>query len=70
MSDIIDLTTGNFGYGFSDDYKQGYSDGGIKELERIKAEMDNKGWYNRHDKEQFAEIIDKHISELKGENNE
>ena len=68
MSDIIDLTTGNFGYGFSNDYKQGYSDGGIKELERIKAEMDNKGWYNRHDKEQFAEIIDKHISELKGEN--
>ena len=40
----------------------------IAELEAIKAEMDNKGWYNRHDKEQFAEIIDRHISELKGEN--
>lgn len=39
----------------------------IAELEAIKAEMDNKGWYNRHDKEQFAEIVDKHIAELKGE---
>ena len=41
----------------------------VSEIEKIKEEMDNKGWYNRHDKEQFAEIIDKHISELKGENN-
>ena len=37
------------------------------EIEKIKEEMDNKGWYNRHDREQFAEIVDKRIKELKGE---
>ncbi|MBO4544132.1 MAG: hypothetical protein J5725_13260 [Bacteroidales bacterium] len=44
MSEIIDLTTGNFGYGFSDDYKQGYSDGRasiVDELEKIRAEIEN-----------------------------
>lgn len=91
MSEIIDLTTGNFGYGFSDDYKQGYSDGRasiVKELEDIKEEI-----YRHHnitcnlkcatcfleyncelrrkiDLLEDLKIIDKHISELKGENNE
>lgn len=32
-----------------------------EEFKKIKAEMDNKGWYNRYDKEQFVEIIDKYI---------
>lgn len=39
----------------------------VEELESLKVEMDNKGWYNGHDKEQFVEIIDKYISKLKGE---
>ncbi len=40
----------------------------VEKLEKIKAEMDNKGWYNKHDREQFVKIVDKHIEELKGEN--
>ncbi len=54
-------------------YEQGYSDGRasmVEELESLKVEMDNKGWYNRHDRKQFAEIIDKKIAEMKGETNE
>ena len=36
------------------------------EFKKIKEEMNNKGWYNRHDKEQFVEIVDKKIAEMKG----
>lgn len=39
----------------------------VSEIKKIQAEMDNKGWYNKHDREQFAKIINKHIAELKGE---
>ena len=39
-----------------------------EKLEKIKAEMNNEGWYNTYDKRQFAKIMNKHISELKGEN--
>lgn len=39
----------------------------IAEIEKIKAEIDKKGWYNKDDKEQSIKIIDNHISELKEE---
>ena len=80
---MIDLTTGNFGYGFSDDYKQGYSDGRasiIEELEKIKAEIKELDvepngitfWrtYRHESVNDFLQILDNHIKELKGENNE
>lgn len=57
----------NIGYDFSDDYKQGYSDGGIKELEKIKTEFEDRILLNQT---VAIKIIDNHISELKGENND
>ena len=76
MSEIIDLTTGNFGYGFSDDYKQGYSDGRasvVGELEKTKEDILNlgfTGWADKPklDREEVLMILDKHISELSGDN--
>ena len=47
-------------------YEQGYKDGAIAELEKIKAEIRENVFC--YDKEQIIRlIIDKHISELKGE---
>ena len=69
MSEIIDLTTGNFGYGFSDDYKQGYSDGRasiVSELESLKTEIGGSCIFSIS-KIDVLDIIDKRISELKGE---
>ena len=71
----------NVGYDFSDDYKQGYSDGGIKELEKVKEKIFNKQdefihsnllseCNVRYGLEIAEMIIDKEIEELKGEGNE
>jgi len=68
----------NVGYDFSDDYKQGYSDGRasmVEEFEKLRselhetAEMHIDGDYYLRD-EWIDEYIDNHIAELKGENNE
>ena len=39
----------------------------IDELENIKDRLEVAMWYNRRDKEYCLELIDKRISELKGE---
>lgn len=44
-------------------------DSTIEELEKIKGRLEVAMWYNRRDKEYCLELIDKRISELKGENN-
>ena len=47
------------------EYNRGYADGGIKELEKIKAELFS---YNNpiYEKEKIEALFDKHIAELKG----
>lgn len=61
-------------------YKQGYEDGAITELKKIKAEI--REWYWQADKQKISEdpcvvdaiidlyirTVDNHISKLKGEN--
>ena len=64
-------------------YDKGYSDGRasmVEELEKIKAEIDESSFetYEKYSEEPIVcnytinamQIIDKHIAELKGENNE
>ena len=48
-------------------YEQGFNDGAIEELEKIKDRLEIAMWYNRRDKEYCIDLIDKRISELKGE---
>ena len=62
-------------------YTKGYSDGRaslIEELEKVKAEIEDLTLYRSndifgntypvYDQKEVLEILDKHISELKGEN--
>ena len=59
-------------------YEQGYEDGAITEVKKIKEEILNEYPYAENDKARLIgygihialEYIDKHISELKGENND
>lgn len=39
----------------------------IKKLKKIKTEIDKQGYYNTYDRKMVEQIIDKHISKLKGE---
>ena len=47
-------------------YEQGYEDGAIAELEKIKDRLEIAMWYNHRDKEYCLELIGKRISKLKG----
>lgn len=67
------MSGNEFAVAIQSGYKQGYEDGGIKELEKIKAEINDiklelDSDYYTGDK--ITRLIDKHITELKGENNE
>ena len=68
------MSGNEFAVAIQSGYKQGYEDGGIKELEKIKAEIEQMdfdfgNYYDNTDTiiEMVSNVIDKHIAELKGE---
>lgn len=68
------MSGNEFAVAIQSGYKQGYEDGGIKELEKIKSEIEQMdfdfgNYYDNTDTiiEMVSNVIDKHIAELKGE---
>lgn len=68
------MSGNEFAVAIQSGYKQGYEDGGIKELEKIKEEIKSKRdeWIKGQDAEwhtydRCLNIVDKHIAKLKGE---